>query len=79
LVWERAASTVAAYRDRHGVTDPTNPIGQAHGGGQWTRRADRRRALAAIAAARRASHIPTGDRQRTQPAPTTEQALDRRP
>jgi hypothetical protein len=79
LLWERAASTVAAYRDRHGVTDPTNPIGQAHGGGQWTRRADRRRAVAAIADARRASHIPTGDRQRTQPAPTTEQALDRRP
>jgi conjugative relaxase-like TrwC/TraI family protein len=78
LLWERAASAVAAYRDRHGVTDPTNPIGQAHGGGQWTRRADRRRAVA-IADARRASHIPTGDRQRTQPAPTTEQALDRRP
>ncbi len=59
LLWERAASTVAAYRDRHGVTDPANPVGEAHGGGQWTRRADRRRAIAAIADARRAGANPS--------------------
>ena len=80
LLWERAASTVAAYRDRHGVTDPANPVGEAHGGGQWTRRADRRRAIAAIADARRAGQTPTGDRHRpAQPALTTDQAPDRRP
>jgi hypothetical protein len=79
LLWEQAASTVAAYRDRHGVTDPTNPIGQAHGGGQWTRRADRRRPIAAIAAARRASEMATDDRGRqTQQQRTTDQPLDRR-
>jgi hypothetical protein len=78
LLWERAASTVAAYRDRHGVTDPTNPIGQAHGGGQPTRRADRRRAIAAIAA-RRASEMATDDRGRqTQPQRRADQSLDRR-
>jgi conjugative relaxase-like TrwC/TraI family protein len=53
LRWERAAATVAAYRDRHGVTDPTNPFGEPKGGGQWTRRADRRRAQAAAEEARR--------------------------
>jgi hypothetical protein len=47
LQWERAATTVAAYRDRHGVTDPVHPFGEPTGGGQWTRRADRRRAQAA--------------------------------
>jgi conjugative relaxase-like TrwC/TraI family protein len=47
LRWERAAATVAAYRDRHGVTDPARPFGESTGGGQWTRRADRRRAQAA--------------------------------
>jgi hypothetical protein len=79
LLWERAASTVAAYRDRHGVTDPTNPIGQAHAGGQWTRRADRRRAITAIAAARRASAIATGDsRLPVQPQRTADERLDRR-
>jgi hypothetical protein len=80
LLWERAASTVAAYRDRHGVTDPANPVGEAHRGGQWTRRADRRRAIAAIADARRVGQTPIGDRHRpAQPALTTGQALDRRP
>jgi hypothetical protein len=53
LRWERAAATVAAYRDRHGVTDPANPFGEPSGGGQWTRRADRRRAQAAADEARR--------------------------
>jgi hypothetical protein len=79
LLWERAASTVAAYRDRHGVTDPTNPFGEAHGGGQWTRRADRRRAIAAIGAARRASEMATDDRGRqTQWQRRADQPLDRR-
>src|SRR5918995_678341 len=40
LQWERAAATVAAYRDRHGVTDTANPFGEPRGGGQWTRRTD---------------------------------------
>ncbi|MGH9251906.1 MAG: hypothetical protein ACRD0W_20675 [Acidimicrobiales bacterium] len=53
LRWERAAATVAAYRDRHGVTDPANPFGEPSGGGQWTRRADRRRAQDAADEARR--------------------------
>jgi conjugative relaxase-like TrwC/TraI family protein len=53
LRWERSAVTVAAYRDRHAVTDPTNPFGEPTGGGQWTRRADRRRAQAAADEARR--------------------------
>jgi conjugative relaxase-like TrwC/TraI family protein len=79
LLWERAASTVAAYRDRHGVTNPTNPIGEAHGGGHSTRRADRRRAVAAIAAARHASEMATDDRGRqTQPQRRADQPLDRR-
>jgi hypothetical protein len=52
LQWERATATVTAYRDRHGVTDPTNPFGEPTGGGQWTRRADRRRAQAAADQAR---------------------------
>jgi hypothetical protein len=56
LAWERAAATVAAYRDRHGVTDPTNPFGEPTGGGQWTRRADRRRAQVAVDHAHRLSH-----------------------
>jgi hypothetical protein len=78
-LWERAASTVAAYRDRHGVTDRTNPIGQAHAGGQWTRRADRRRAIAAVAAARRATEIGTGhSRLPAQPQRIADQSLDRR-
>jgi hypothetical protein len=53
LRWERAAATVAAYRDRHGVTDPANPFGEPSGGGHWTRRADRRRAHDAADEARR--------------------------
>jgi hypothetical protein len=53
LHWERAAATVAAFRDRHGVTDAADPFGEPTGGGQWTRRADRRRAQAAADAARR--------------------------
>jgi hypothetical protein len=78
-LWERAAATVAAYRDRHGVTDPANPVGQAHGGGQWSRRADRRRAIAAIVAARRASQTTTGDNPRQSgPHRTAEQLSDRR-
>jgi conjugative relaxase-like TrwC/TraI family protein len=59
LQWERAAVTVAAYRDRHGVTDPADPFGHPHGGGQWTRRADRRRAQAAAVHARRHAVAPT--------------------
>jgi conjugative relaxase-like TrwC/TraI family protein len=79
LLWERAAATVAAYRDRHGVTDPTNPVGQPHAGGQWTRRADRRRAIAAIAAARRASQTTPGNtRRQTGPKRSADPALDRR-
>jgi conjugative relaxase-like TrwC/TraI family protein len=53
LRWEQATATVAAYRDRHGVTDPRDPFGEARGGGQWTRRADRQRAEAAAVQARR--------------------------
>jgi hypothetical protein len=53
LQWERAAATVAAYRDRHGVTDPVHPFGEPTGGGQWTRRADRRHAQDAAEHARR--------------------------
>ncbi|MFW6033848.1 MAG: AAA family ATPase, partial [bacterium] len=53
MQWDRAAATVAAYRDRHGVTDPQRPFGEPSGGGQWTRRADRRRAQAAANHARR--------------------------
>jgi conjugative relaxase-like TrwC/TraI family protein len=53
LQWQQAIATVAAYRDRHGVTDPRDPFGDAHGGGQWTRRADRQRAQGAAAQARR--------------------------
>jgi hypothetical protein len=79
LLWERAAATVAAYRDRHGVTDPANPVGQARGGGQRTRRADRRRAIAAIVAARRASGIGTGESPRQSvPQRSADPALDRR-
>jgi len=55
IQWERAAATVAAYRDRHGVTDPHRPFGEPSGGGQWTRRADRRRAQAAADEASRIS------------------------
>jgi hypothetical protein len=53
MQWQQATATVAAYRDRHGVTDPRDPIGDAHGSGQWTRRADRQRAQGAAAQARR--------------------------
>jgi hypothetical protein len=55
IQWERAVATVAAYRDRHGVTDPHRPFGEPSGEGQWTRRADRRRAQAAADEARRIS------------------------
>jgi conjugative relaxase-like TrwC/TraI family protein len=65
LRWERAAATVAAYRDRHGVTDPTEPFGEPKGGGQWTRRAERRRAQAAAEEARRiARPIPAAAKRR---------------
>jgi hypothetical protein len=65
LRWDRAAATVAAYRDRHGVTDPTNPFGEPKGGGQWTRRADRRRAEAAVDEAHRLAVVtPTITKQR---------------
>jgi hypothetical protein len=53
LQWERSAATVAAYRDQHGVTDHVDPFGHAHGGGQWARHADRRRAQTAAITARR--------------------------
>lgn len=42
---ERATTTVAAYRDRHGITDPVDPFGQPTGGGQWTRHAPTASAL----------------------------------
>jgi hypothetical protein len=60
LRWERAAATVAAYRDRHGVSDLVNPIGEPHGGGQWTRRTDRRGAQTAAVEARRLAREATG-------------------
>ena len=60
LQWERAAATVAAYRDRHGVTDIVNPFGEPHGGGQWTRRTDRRRAQTAAVEARRLAREASG-------------------
>jgi hypothetical protein len=53
IQWERAAATVAAYRDRHGVTDAHRSFGEPSGSGQWTRRADLRRAQAAADEARR--------------------------
>jgi hypothetical protein len=62
IQWERAAATVAAYRDRYRVADPLRPFGEPSGGGQWTRRADRRRAQAAADEARRIS-------ARAQPTP----------
>jgi RecA/RadA recombinase len=72
LLWERAAVTVAAYRDRHGVTDPADPFGQPTGAGQWTRRADRQRAQAAALHARRLAATqpeqPARDGQQTRPA-----------
>jgi hypothetical protein len=58
LQWEHSASTVAAYRDQHGVTDPTDPFGQPTGGGQWIRRTDRRRAQTAAVHARRLAAVP---------------------
>jgi conjugative relaxase-like TrwC/TraI family protein len=58
LRWERCAATVAAYRDRHGVPDPANPFGEPTGGGQWTRRSDRRRAQTAANQARRITRSP---------------------
>jgi hypothetical protein len=61
LQWELAAATVAAYRDRHGVTDPVHPFGEPTGGGQWTRRADRRRAQAAADQARRLARAQRAD------------------
>lgn len=63
--WELAAATVAAYRERHGVTDPRDPIGRAEGGGQWTRRADRRRAQRALDEARTLA-TPTAQPKNTQ-------------
>jgi hypothetical protein len=53
IQWERAAATVAAYRDRHGVTDRQRPFGEPSAGGQWTRHEDRRRAQTAASEARR--------------------------
>jgi len=67
LQWERAAATVAAYRDRHSVTDRADLFGEPHGGGQWTRRADRRRAQAAADDARRRSQW-NGTRDSRSPA-----------
>jgi hypothetical protein len=61
LQWERHATTVAAYRDRHGVTDPVHPFGEPTGGGQWTRRADRRRAQDAADHARRLARAQQAD------------------
>lgn len=75
LQWERAATTVAAYRDRHGITDPADPFGQPTGGGQWTRRADRQRAQTAVLHARRLTaqpEPPVQHRQQAQP----ERSLD---
>jgi len=64
IQWERAAATVAAYRDRHGVTDPHRPFGEPSGSRPWTRRTDRRRAQAAADEARRIS-----DQAQPTPAP----------
>jgi hypothetical protein len=75
LQWERAAATVAAYRDRHGITDPADPFGEPQGGGQWNRRADRRRAQTAVLLARRLAaqpEPPAQYRQQAQP----ERSLD---
>jgi hypothetical protein len=53
LSWERAAATVAAYRDRYEITDPRQPLGDLQNDPDWTRPADRRRAQKAVAEARR--------------------------
>jgi hypothetical protein len=71
LRWERAAATVAAYRDRHGVTDLSNPFGEPTGGGQWTRRADRRRAQASADQARRLARERQADHSHAQPSETS--------
>jgi hypothetical protein len=75
LQWERAATTVAAYRDRHGITDPADPFGQPTGGGQWTRRADRQRAQTALLHARRLAAQPEHPMQHRQQA-QPERSLD---
>jgi hypothetical protein len=80
LRWERAAATVAAYRDRHGVTDPANPLGEPKGSGQWTRRADRRRAQAAADEARRiARPIPAAAKRRDGQRSPAERSLAAEP
>jgi hypothetical protein len=77
LQWERAATTVAAYRDRHGVTDPVQPFGEPTGGGQWTRRADRCRAHAAADHARRLARAqqPDHSHPRSSEAPPPQQPV----
>lgn len=59
LRWEQAAATVAAYRERHGVTDAETAFGQPADGGQWSRRADRHRAHHALLDARKIAIQPT--------------------
>jgi conjugative relaxase-like TrwC/TraI family protein len=61
LPWERAAATVAAYRDRYEITDPRQPLGDSQNDRDWTRRADRRRAQKAAAEARRLAAGNTAD------------------
>jgi conjugative relaxase-like TrwC/TraI family protein len=67
LLWDQAATTVAAYRDRHGITDPRDPVGEPSNTGQWTRRGDRRRAQAAAVQARRLASQTARQRTMTQP------------
>ncbi|WP_246222588.1 MobF family relaxase [Phytoactinopolyspora limicola] len=52
--WMRCVTTVAAYRDRHDITDP-DALGDQRRRDDWTYRSDRRRAAEALHAAQHAS------------------------
>ena len=53
--WRRCVEIVAAYRERHDITDTTSPIGDP--GFSWTQRHDYRQAAQAVQAAQRLAGV----------------------
>ncbi|PSL08145.1 conjugative relaxase-like TrwC/TraI family protein [Haloactinopolyspora alba] len=63
--WQRCVQVVAAYRERHDITDSTTPAGDP--GSSWTQRHDHRHATHAVTAARRLAGFGDAGRPVEQP------------
>ncbi|RIQ10849.1 MobF family relaxase [Jiangella rhizosphaerae] len=64
--WRRCVEIVAAYRERHDITDTASPLGDP--GHSWTQRHDYRLAANAILAAQQAAGVVNGSTARRQAA-----------